>query len=138
MATTAGYSGTPLVRKLGVKEGARVAWLSAPEGFDALVGDLPPDVTVLRSLRPPLDLLVQFVTARAELERRAPQLRDAIFPAGAAWVAWPKRASGVPTDVTEDVIRDVVLGRGLVDVKVCAIDATWSGLKLVVPKAERG
>ena len=133
----AGYSGTPLVKKLGVKEGQRVAWLGAPDGFDALVGELPPGVTVLRRLSAPLDVLVQFTTSRVDLQRRLPRLRDAVFPAGAAWIAWPKRASGVPTDVTEDVVREVALPRGWVDVKVCAIDATWSGLKLVVPKAQR-
>jgi hypothetical protein len=132
-----GYSGTPLPRKLGVQAGTRVAWLSAPRHFDDLVGDLPGGVTVLRALRPPVDLLVQFTTIRAELARRLPKLRDAIFPDGAAWVAWPKRSSGVATDVTEDVVRDLALPIGLVDIKVCAIDETWSGLKLVVPKAQR-
>jgi hypothetical protein len=137
VSATAGYSGTPLARKLGVDEGTRVAWLGAPAGFDALVGDLPPGVDVLRSLRAPLDLLVQFTTSRAELARRLPALRDAVFPAGAAWVAWPKRSSGVDTDVTEDVVRELALPLGLVDVKVCAIDATWSALKLVVRKEHR-
>lgn len=132
-----GYSATPLPRKLGVKAGQRVAWLSAPRHFDDLVGDLPGGVTVLRALRPPVDLLVQFTTISAELARRLPKLRDAIFPDGTAWVAWPKRSSGVATDVTEDVVRDLALSIGLVDVKVCAIDDTWSGLKLVVPKAQR-
>jgi hypothetical protein len=135
--STAGYSGTPLARKLGIKEGMRVAWLAAPDGFDALVGDLPPDVTLLRSLRPPLDVLVQFTTERARLEARVDDLRAAVFPDGGAWIAWPKRSSGVATDMTEDVVREVALPRGLVDVKVCAIDETWSGLKLVVPKAQR-
>ena len=134
---TAGYSGTPLPKKLGVKAGQRIAWLSAPRHFDALVGELPGGVTVLRALRPPLDLLVQFATVRSVLARRLPQLREAVFPDGAAWVAWPKRSSGVPTDVTEDVVRELALPAGLVDVKVCAIDETWSGLKLVVPKAQR-
>ena len=134
---SAGYSGTPLPAKLGVMAGQRIAWLSAPRGFDALVGDLPGGVTVLRALRPPLDLLVQFATVRRELARRLPRLREAVFPDGAAWVAWPKRSSGVATDVTEDVVRELALPAGLVDVKVCAIDETWSGLKLVVPKAQR-
>jgi hypothetical protein len=135
---SAGYSGTPLPTKLGIRAGQRIAWLSAPRNFDALVGDLPGGVTLLRALRPPLDVLVQFTTVRRELERRLPKLRDAVFPDGAAWVAWPKRSSGVATDVTEDVVRDLALAAGLVDVKVCAIDDTWSGLKLVVPKAQRG
>ena len=136
-APPAGYSGTPLVRKLGIKPGQRVAWLGAPEGFETLLGELPDDVTVLRSLRPPLDLLVQFTTSRAELQERLPKLREAVFPDGVAWIAWPKKSSGVSTDMTEDVVREVGLPGGWVDVKVCAIDDTWSGLKLVVPKAQR-
>ena len=136
--STAGYSGTPLVKKLGVKEGHRVAWLGAPERFDALVGELPAAANVRRRLGRDLDLLVQFTTSRAELEARLPKLREAVFPAGAAWVAWPKRSSGVATDVTEDVVRDLALPLGLVDVKVIAIDETWSGLKLVVRKELRG
>jgi hypothetical protein len=134
---SAGYSGTPLPAKLGVKAGQRIAWLSAPRHFDALVGDLPGGVTVLRALRPPLDLLVQFTIVRRELARRLPRLREAVFPDGAAWVAWPKRSSGVATDVTEDVVRELARPAGLLDVKVCAIDETWSGLKLVVAKAQR-
>jgi hypothetical protein len=118
-------------------EGARVAWLGAPGGFEALLGELPPGVSVLRSLRAPLDLLVQFTTSRAHLARRLPGLREAIFPAGVAWIAWPKRSSGVATDVTEDVVRELALPLGLVDVKVAAIDETWSGLKLVVRKEHR-
>ncbi len=133
-----GYSGTPLVKKLGVKEGHRVAWLAAPDGFDALVGALPEGVTVKRRLGGQLDVLVQFVLDRADLAKRLPKLKEAVFPAGAAWIAWPKRASKVPTDVTEDVVRDLALPLGLVDVKVIAIDETWSGLKLVVRKELRG
>ncbi len=134
---SAGYSGTPLPKKLGVKEGSRVAWLGAPEGFDAVIGELPAAVTVVRRLGGHLDVLVQFVRARSELERRIGKLREAMFPDGAAWIAWPKRASGVPTDVTEDVVREIALANGLVDVKVAAIDATWSGLKLVVRVKDR-
>jgi hypothetical protein len=134
---SAGYSGTPLVRKLGIKPGFRVAWPAAPEGFEALLEGLPDAVSVRRALRGRLDLVVGFVTARAELERRLPALRRAIAPDGTLWVAWPKRASGVATDMTEDVVREVALPTGLVDVKVCAIDATWSGLKLVVRKELR-
>jgi hypothetical protein len=130
--TSAGYSGTPLAKKLGVRDDApqRRAFLGAPDAF-------LPGVEARRTLRGPLDLVVQFVTERRVLERRLPKLREAVFPAGAAWIAWPKRASGVATDVTEDVVREVALPAGLVDVKVCAIDDTWSGLKLVVPKEQR-
>jgi len=135
--SSAGYSGTPLAAKLGVKEGMRVAWLSAPDGFAALIGELPHGVRVLARATTALDVVVAFATRRSVLARRLPALREAIRPAGAAWAAWPKRGSGVPTDITEDVVRDVALPLGLVDVKVCAIDETWSGLKLVIRKELR-
>jgi hypothetical protein len=131
------YSGTPLVRKLGIRPGMRVAYVHAPDGFEALLGELPDGVRVLARPGPAMDAVVLFVTERSQLERRVERLRDAVAPAGMLWVAWPKRASGVPTDVTEDVVRDVALPTGLVDVKVCAIDATWSGLKLVVRRELR-
>ncbi|HEX8085188.1 MAG TPA: DUF3052 domain-containing protein [Solirubrobacteraceae bacterium] len=134
---TAGYSGTPLPKKLGVKEGHRVAWLSAPDHFDQLLGELPAGVTVSRRLSKGLDVLVQFATSRAELRQRLPKLMEAVFPDGSAWVSWPKRSSGVKTDITEDTIREDALPLGLVDVKVAAVDETWSGLKLVVRKELR-
>ena len=134
---SAGYSGTPLPKKLGIKEGARVAWLNAPEHFEALLGELPPGVVVSRRLARGLDVLVQFATSRAELRRRLPKLKDAVFPDGAAWVSWPKRSSGVATDITEDTVREDALPLGLVDVKVAAVDETWSGLKLVVRRELR-
>ena len=135
--STAGYSGTPLVRKLGVKEGMRVAWLDAPEGFEGLLDPLPDGLRVRASARGKLDLAVCFATRRAVLARRLPGLREAIRPDGMVWAAWPKKASGVATDITEDVVREIALPLGLVDVKVCAIDATWSGLKLVIRKELR-
>lgn len=130
---SAGYSGTPLPRKLGIKPGARVALLGAPDGFEATLGELPDGVRVRRRLagRGELDVVVAFFDERAALARRLEALIAVLQPAGALWVAWPKRASGVPTDVTEDVVRELALAAGVVDVKVCAIDATWSGLKLV-------
>ncbi len=134
---SAGYSGTPLPKKLGVKEGHKVAWLSAPDHFDELLGELPPGVTVARRLGKGIDVLVQFATSRAELRARLPELMEAVFPDGAAWVSWPKRSSGVATDITEDTIREDALPLGLVDVKVAAVDETWSGLKLVVRKELR-
>jgi hypothetical protein len=133
----AGYSGTPLAKKLGFKPAMTAAYVDAPERFDALLGELPDGVTVRRQLRGPLDLIVCFVTARRDLERRLPRLRAALQPAGMLWIAWPKRASGVPTDMTEDVVREVALPTGLVDTKVAAIDETWSGLRLVVRKELR-
>jgi hypothetical protein len=133
--STAGYSGTPLVKKLGIKPGDRAAWLAAPAHFEDLLGHH--DAEVKTSLRGGADIVVCFVTARRELARRIDALKRAIAPDGMAWIAWPKRSSGVPTDMTEDVVRDVALPTGLVDVKVCAIDETWSGLKLVIRTALR-
>jgi hypothetical protein len=133
---TAGYSGTPLPKKLGFKPGMTAAFLDAPEQFDGLLGDLE-GVAVKRSLRGGADIVLCFVTARRELERRAGRLREAIAPDGMVWVCWPKRAAKVPTDITEDVVRDVLLPTGLVDVKVAAVDETWSGLKLVVRRGLR-
>ena len=132
-----GYSGTPLARKLGIIEGSRVALLGAPEGFDEELAPLPGEVTVLRRLAPGLDVAVLFVTERRELERRFPAVAKAVFPAGGFWVAWPKRASKVPTDLTEDVLREVGLPQGLVDNKVCAITDVWSGLRLVWRRENR-
>jgi hypothetical protein len=133
----AGYSGTPLAKKLGFKPAMTAAYVDAPEGFDALLGELPDGVTVRRQLRGPLDLVVCFVTARRDLERRLPKLRAALQPAGMLWIAWPKRASGVATDMTEGVVREVALPTGLVDTKVAAIDETWSGLRLVIRRELR-
>jgi len=127
----AGYSGTPLARKLGIKGEARVALLDAPDGFDDQLAPLPDSVTILRDLGPHLDVAVLFVTERGELERRFPAVADAVWPAGGFWVAWPKLASRVPTDLTEDVLREVGLPQGLVDNKVCAVDEVWSGLRFV-------
>jgi hypothetical protein len=127
----AGYSGTPLPRKLGIKEGHEIAFAGAPEGFDAALGRLPEGVRVKSRAAGPLDVIVFFVTRRAVLERRFERLAATLDPAGGLWIAWPKRASGLATDMTEDVARDVGVAHGLVDNKVCAIDDTWSGLRLV-------
>jgi hypothetical protein len=132
-----GYSGTPLPRKLGIKEGAAVAFVNAPGDFAATLGESPDGVTVRDRLRGPLDVIVFFTVRRADLERRIERLRAALDPAGRLWIAWPKRASKVKTDMTEDVVRDVALPLGLVDVKVCAVDETWSGLKLMWRKDRR-
>jgi hypothetical protein len=133
----AGYKGTPLVGKLGIKPGTRLAFVDAPENFADTLGELPEGVAVRRRLRGPLDVIVFFTTSRAKLERRIEALRAALHPAGRLWVAWPKRASGVPTDVTEDVVREVAVAHALVDNKVAAIDETWSGLQLVIRVRDR-
>ena len=127
----AGYSATPLPRKLGFKPGMTAVFVDAPEHLGALLGELE-GVSVKRSLRGHADLVMCFVTRRRELERRAARLREAVAPDGMVWVCWPKKASKVDTDVTEDVVREVLLPTGLVDNKVAAVDETWSGLKLVV------
>jgi hypothetical protein len=133
----AGYSGTPLAKKLGIKPGQRVAFPSAPDGFSELLGELPDGVSVKSRARPPLDVIVFFTTGRAELERRLPALRRAMDPAAGLWIAWPKRTSGVETDMTEDAARELGLANKLVDNKVCAIDDTWSGLRLVIRRQDR-
>jgi hypothetical protein len=134
----AGYSGTPLVRKLGIKPDARLGLIGAPEGFDATLGELPPGVAVRRRLGGrPFDVIVAFFMRRAELERRLGALSEALDPAGGLWIAWPKRASGVQTDVTEGVVRELGLAIGLVDNKVCAVDQVWSGLRLVYRLRDR-
>jgi hypothetical protein len=127
----AGYSGTPLPKKLGIKEDHDVAFVRAPEDFAAMLGELPDGVRVKSRAAGSLDVIVFFVTRRRELERRFERLMAAMAPACGFWVAWPKRASGVETDMTEDVAREVGVAHGLVDNKVCAIDETWSGLRLV-------
>ena len=133
----AGYSGTPLAKKLGIKEGATLAWVNAPAKFEDLLDPLPDEVTIKPRLGPGLDVVVAFFTEAAAVATRLPALTEAIFPAGGLWIAWPKRASGVPTDITEQTIRDIALPTGLVDNKVCAVDDTWSGLRLVVRKENR-
>ncbi|HJZ61988.1 MAG TPA: hypothetical protein VKD47_07535 [Miltoncostaeaceae bacterium] len=137
MGSAAGYSGTPLARKLGIKEGAHVVLAGAPPGTEDLLAPLPEGVRLSRRLGAPADVVVAFLTSRRELERRFPRLRAAIHDAGGLWIAWPKRASGVPTDITENVVREIALAGGLVDNKVCAIDGTWSGLRLVVRLVDR-
>jgi hypothetical protein len=112
--------------------------LHEPDGFDGTLGDLPDGVDVVRRLSGKADVIVAFIDTRAHLDAAIERLGQAIFPDGGAWIAWPKRASGVPTDMTEDVVREVALPLGLVDNKVCAIDDTWSGLRLVWRKERRG
>jgi hypothetical protein len=130
-------SGTPLVNKLGIKPDARVGVIGEPDGFDATLGELPIGVQARRVARGPLDVIVAFFSARSDLERRLPALKRALAPDGGLWIAWPKRASGVTTDVTENAVRELGLAAGLVDNKVCAIDDIWSGLRLVYRLRDR-
>jgi hypothetical protein len=132
---TAGYSGTPLAKKLSLKDGLTVWFHAMPESVRAEIGAIG---TIERpSIFPGIDAAQIFVTDRVEMERLLAELRATIAPTGFVWVSWPKKASKVPTDITEDTIRAVCLPMGWVDVKVCAVDAVWSGLKLMIRKELR-
>jgi len=124
----AGYSGTPLATKLGIRPGDAVALLHAP---DDLVLELPDGVSVRRRAGGRADVVVDFLTRRGDLERRIDRLAAMVHPSSGLWIAWPKRSSGVATDLSDHVVRDLALGRGLVDNKVCAIDTVWTGLRIV-------
>lgn len=134
---TAGYSGTPLPKKLGIKEGHVVAAVDAPEHLDELLVPMPDDVTVRRGARGKPDVSLVFCRNRRALEKRVEQLWNLSFPDRSTWVIWPKKSSPLFVDLTEDGVRELVLSRGLVDVKVCAVDDDWSGLKLMVRKELR-
>ncbi|MEM7482034.1 MAG: DUF3052 domain-containing protein [Acidobacteriota bacterium] len=133
----AGYSGTPLAKKLGITDGCRLAALYAPAHYRRLLDPLPLRVRILSRLSRDLDLVHLFVMERRRLADRLPACLSRIRQNGGIWVSWPKKASKVETDMTEDVVREVALPLGLVDVKVCAVDEVWSGLKLVIRKELR-
>lgn len=132
----AGYSGTPLAQKLGIKEGMRVSILNAPDGFMSTLGPLPPDVEVHHELVAS-NIFIVFGQWATELDEAFHEAAALLSPDGAIWVAWPKRTSGVETDITEDTLRDLFLPSGMVDNKVCAIDGIWSGLRFVVRRENR-
>ena len=134
---TAGYRGTPLAKKLGISEGTQVVTIGQPDNYASLVAPLPPTATIATRMPATPAFVHLFVTRRADLAKHLPRLRTKLEPSGMVWVSWPKKASGVKTDVTEDVIRAEALPLGFVDVKVCAVDDTWSGLKLVIRVALR-
>ena len=133
----AGYSGTPLPKKLCIKQGARVALAGAPPGFESALGPLPEGAGFVPPSRKGLDVVLLFARSRAELARRFEALAARVAPDGSLWVAWPKRASGVETDLAEGYVRQHGLDAGLVDVKVCAVDETWSGLRFVYRLRDR-
>jgi hypothetical protein len=137
VAKPVGYSATPLARKLGIKEGTRLAVLGAPESYSTLVAPLPDGVVPESRLGGKTDIVHAFVKSRSELAKVLAGCVKAMRSDAALWISWPKKASGVSTDVTEDTIRELALPLGLVDIKVCAIDETWSGLKLVIRKQNR-
>ena len=134
---TAGYSGTPLAKKLSLKDGMRTWWDGMPDAVREEIGREGLQLDLLEAPESPIDAAHIFVSARGELEAKLHQLMPLLSPGGFIWVSWPKKAAKVPTDITEDVIREVALPMGLVDVKVCAVDVTWSGLKLVIRKENR-
>ena len=134
---TAGYSGTPLFRKLGIEDITRLLPIEAPAGYEALLAPLPPNVIFETRPSEAVDIAHVFVTGKTDLARYLHALRGALRVDASVWVSWPKKASKVPTTVTEDVIRELALPLGFVDVKVCAVDDVWSGLKLVVRRELR-
>jgi hypothetical protein len=131
------YSSTPLARKLGIKQGARVGLVSAPAGFESMLEPLPPDIRLSRRPRPPLDVAVLFATRRADLERRFGRLAAQLESAGGLWVAWPKRAAHVETDLTFDDVQRIGLEAGLVDNKSCAVDDVFQAVRFVYRVADR-
>lgn len=133
----AGYSETPLAKKLGIKEGFRVAMIGAPAGFRGELAGLPDKVKFVTSTATSLDVVLYFVKLQRELTESFPRLAAKLAPAGMLWIAWPKKASGVPTDLSDHSVREIGLEAGLVDVKVCAVNHIWSGLKFVIRLKDR-
>jgi len=133
----AGYSSTPLPRKLGIKEASRIAFVNAPKGFRDYLGPLLEDVQIVTRLTKPLDLVLLFVTTERELARDFSKLAAKLVSNGMIWIAWPKKSSGVATDLSFERVQRIGLDAGLVDVKICAIDDTWSGLKFVIRLRDR-
>jgi hypothetical protein len=133
----AGYSGTPLYRKLGIEEGASVAVIGAPASYPQLIAPLPMGAKIVKKIPKEASFVHVFATERDDLSGHLSQLRKSIAQNGVVWVSWPKKSAKVETDITEDVIREVALPMGFVDVKVCAVDETWSGLKLMIRRDQR-
>jgi hypothetical protein len=136
-ATSVGYSGTPLAKKLGLREDSTVLLIDAPDDYEQLVCPLPSRVRFVSRPSGTVDMAHVFVTRRSFLQKHLNRLRDILKPDVPIWISWPKKSSKVATDITEDIIRDVALPLGLVDIKVCAVSEIWSGLKIVVRKENR-
>ncbi len=134
---TSGYSGTALSKKLGYKEGFRVRLINEPANYQKLVSDLPPNVFFLNNRKSKKDLLHYFTKQVSELEGDMPLLKAEIEENGSIWISWPKKTSKVETNISEDIVREIAISNGLVDIKVCAVDEIWSGLKLVIPLKDR-
>ncbi len=133
----AGYSGTPLIKKLGIKPGFTVRLINPPAGYERTLGRLPDDVTFLSRLTKDISFIHLFAGKRAELDRNLLKAKNALSKSGLLWVSWPKKSSGVATDIDENYVRKAGLKAGLVDVKICAVDDTWSGLKFVFRLKDR-
>lgn len=134
---TAGYSGTPLAKKLGIKADSHITLIGAPAGFRRELDELPDNVSFITSQEGPLDLILFFAKSKSEVTRNFSRLAARLKPSGMLWIAWPKRASGVTTDLSENVVREIGLDAGLVDVKICAVNDIWSGLKFVIRLKDR-
>lgn len=133
----AGYSGTPLVKKIGIKSGDRLLFCNEPSDFQKILGELPEDVTVSRKVNGLVNVVILFTDRQTHLEKNFRTLAKTLEQNGMLWIGWPKKASGVPTDLNEDMVRKIGLANGLVDTKVCAIDETWSGLRFVIRLKDR-
>jgi hypothetical protein len=133
----AGYSGTTLAKKLGIKSGFTIRLINQPDYYFELFTDFPEEVNISKTAKAPKDLIHFFTKESKELQQKIIALRNEIVQNGAIWISWPKKASKVPTDITEDFVRDLALKNGLVDIKVCAVNEIWSGLKLVIPVKDR-
>lgn len=134
---TSGYSGTPLAQKLGIKENFKVRFINQPDHYFNLFSDLPPAIKHINDSKTKKDFIHYFTKEAKALQKDIVSLRNQIEPNGMIWISWPKKASKIPCDITEDIIRAIALKNGLVDVKVCAVDEVWSGLKLVIPVKNR-
>jgi Protein of unknown function (DUF3052) len=134
---TSGYSGTPLAKKLGLKEGFKIRLVNQPDYYFKLFTDIPENIEILNDKKSKKNLIHYFTKEAKDLNKDIISLRNEIEPNGMIWISWPKKASKIVTDITEDIIRDLALKNGLVDIKVCAVDEIWSGLKLVIPVKER-
>jgi hypothetical protein len=133
----AGYSGTPLAKKLGIKENFKVTLINAPDQFEGALGELPHGVTITTPAKKSIDLILFFTKSQADLKKNFARLANHLVPNGMLWVGWPKKASGVSTDLSEGIVQSIGLAAGLVDTKVCAIDDVWSGLRFVIRVKDR-
>lgn len=134
---TVGYSGTPLIKKLGFTNPMKILLINPPQDYESLLGELPEGVSLVKKSKPPYDAVHLFTTESAFLNATLSNLRNELKQDGMVWVSWAKKSSKIPTDITEDVIREIALPLGFVDIKVCAVSEQWSGLKLVIRKSER-